>query len=320
MNDSKILVTGANGFIGQALCQKLVAGGWGVAGAVRNESAADKLPGGVESVIVGAVGPDTDWVPALSGADSIVHLAARVHVMHEGAAKPTAVYRAVNVAGTERLAKTAASMGVRRFIYLSSIKVNGEGKPDPYTEHDEPMPADLYGISKYKAEQILQEIAATSDLKVVVLRPPLVYGPRVKANFLQLLKVLEKGLPLPLANVKNRRSMIFLSNLIDAILVCIQHPSAAGNTYLVSDGRDMSTPELLKKTAALLGKPSRLFPCPVPLLRLMAKPVGKSEALKRLLESLCVDISKIRAELNWQPRFTVEEGLSQTVKWYRAKR
>ena len=319
MIDSKVLVTGANGFIGQGLCQKLVADGWAVAGAVRNESAAGKLRGEVESVIVGAVGPDTDWVPALSGVDSIVHLAARVHVMQKRVAEPAAVYRAVNVAGTARLAKTAASMGVRRLIYLSSIKVNGEGKPVPYTEHDEPMPADPYGISKYQAEQILQEIAATSDLEVVVLRPPLVYGPHVKANFQQLLNVVDKGLPLPLAKVKNRRSMIFLGNLIDAILVCIQHPAAAGKTYLVSDGRDMSTPEILQKTAAVLGKPSRLFPFPIPLLRLMAKPAGKSDAVKRLLDSLCVDISKIRAELNWKPRFTMEEGLSQTANWYLAE-
>jgi nucleoside-diphosphate-sugar epimerase len=316
VKDSKVLVTGANGFIGQALCQKLVADGWSVAGAVRNESAAGKLRGEVESVIVGAVGPDTDWVQALSDVDSIVHLAARVHVMRDLAAEPIAMYRDVNVAGTEHLAQMAASMKVRRFIFLSSIKVNGEGKQIPYTECDKPMPSDPYGISKYEAEQLLQVISARTDLEIVVLRPSLVYGPQVKANFLKLFKVIKMGIPLPFANVKNQRSLIFLGNLIDAIALCIDHPKAAGKTYLLSDGVDTSTPELIQKVASMLGKSPRLFPFSLTLLRQLAKVAGKSEAVSRLLDSLSVDCSLICTELDWIPRFTMTEGLAETAKWY----
>jgi nucleoside-diphosphate-sugar epimerase len=316
VKDSKVLVTGANGFIGQALCQKLVADGWSVAGAVRNEASAGKLQGEVESVIVGAVGPDTDWVQALSGVDSIVHLAAQVHVMRDLAAEPTADYWAVNVAGTEHLAQMAASMRVRRFIFMSSIKVNGEGRQIPYTEYDKPMPSDPYGISKYEAEQRLNVITARTDLEVVVLRPSLVYGPQVKANIPRLFKVINMGIPLPLANVRNQRSMIFLGNLIDAIILCIDHPKAAGKTYLLSDGEDTSTPELIQKVASMLGKPPRLFPFSLTLLRQLAKVAGKSEAVSRLLDSLSVDGSKICTELGWTPRVTMTEGLAQTAKWY----
>ena len=320
MKDSKILVTGANGFIGQALCQKLAADGWPVAGAVRNESAAGKLRGAVEPAIVGAVGPETDWVPALAGVDSIVHLAARVHAVQDRAADKIAVYRTVNVAGTQRLAEMAASRGVRRFIYLSSVKVVGEGKSSPYTEDDRPMPSGCYAISKQEAELDLLNINYKTGLEVVVLRPPLVYGPQVKANFLQFLKVVDKGLPLPFENVKNRRSLIYLGNLIEAILTCIQHPRAAGNTYFVSDGQDTSTPELIKKTAALLGKPSRMFPFPLPLLRLLSKLGGKFETMNKLIESLTMDISKIRTELDWKPPYSMAEGLIDTAQWYRQYR
>ena len=316
VKDSKVLVTGANGFIGQALCQKLVADGWSVAGAVRNESAASKLRGEVERVIVGAVGPDTDWVQALSGVDSIVHLAARVHVMRDLTAEPIAVYRAINVAGTYQLAQTAASMGVRRFIYMSSVKVNGQGNSVTYTEKDRPMPADPYAISKYEAEQLLQEIIEKTGLEVVVLRPPLVYGPYVKANFLQLLKVVDMGIPLPFANVRNQRSLIFLENLLDAIITCIHHPKAARKTYLLSDGIDTSTPELIQKTASALGRPVRLFPFSLNLLRLLAKITGRSEAVSRLLNSLAIDSSRISTELDWTPRFTMAEGLAETAAWY----
>ena len=319
MNRSKVLVTGANGFIGAALCQKMLEGGWSVVGANRNESSVAQRPFEYKSVKIDLLDPDSHWKAVLENVDTIVHLAARVHVLNETAPDAIAAYRQINVAGTLNLIRAAESAGVRRFIYMSTVKVNGEGKPDPYTEQDRPRPKGPYAVSKYETEQELHERNNKTDLELVVLRPPLVYGPQVKANFLQLLRVVDKGIPLPLANVKNRRSMIFLGNLIDAILVCIQHPSAAGKTYLVSDDQDMSTPELLQKTAAWLGKSLRLFPFPIPLLRLIAKPVGKSDAVKGLLDSLCVDISKIRAELNWKPRFTMEEGLHQTAKWYRAE-
>jgi nucleoside-diphosphate-sugar epimerase len=319
MNRPKVLVTGANGFIGAALCQKLLERGWPVVGTFRNEPTVSQRALEYKSVKIDLLDPGSHWKAVLENVDTIVHLAARVHVLNETAADALAAYRQINVDGTLNLIRAAESAGVRRFIYMSTIKVNGEGKPDPYTEQDRPRPKGPYAVSKYETEQKLHERNNKTDLELVVVRPPLIYGPQVKANFLQLLNVVDKGLPLPLANVKNCRSMIFLDNLIDAILVCIQHPSAPGKTYLVSDNQDMSTPELLQKTAALLGKSSRLFPFPIPLLRLIAKPIGKSVAIKGLLDSLRVDISKIRAELNWNPRFTMEEGLRQTAKWYRAE-
>jgi nucleoside-diphosphate-sugar epimerase len=237
-------------------------------------------------------------------------------VLGDTAADAITKYRRVNVAGTNHLAQTAALMGVRRFIYMSSVKVYGEGNAVAYTEHDRPRPADAYAISKYEAEQLLQEINDKTDLEVVVLRPPLVYGPHVKANFLQLLKVVDMGIPLPFANVRNQRSLIFLGNLIDAIVLCIDHPKAAGKTYLLSDGVDTSTPELIKKVASMLGKPPRLFPFSLTLLRQLAKVAGMSEAVSRLLDSLSVDCSKICTELDWIPRFTMTEGLAETAKWY----
>ena len=316
MKGSRILVTGANGFIGKALCEKLSADGWQVIGAVRKKHPAGKLPGEAEIVTIDTLGSETDWKEALAGVDTVVHLAARVCVSGKATAEVIKAYRRVNVAGTEHLAQMAATMKVRRFIYMSSIKVNGEGKQIPYTEHDGPMPSDPYAISKYEAELLLQMIAARTDLEVVVLRPSLVYGPRVKANFLNLFKMVNMGLPLPFANVKNQRSMIFLGNLIDAIVLCIDHPQAAGKTFLLGDGVDISTPQLIQKVAAALGKPLRLFPFSLPLLRLLAKIFGKAATVDRLLGSLSVDSSKIRTELNWTPHFTMEEGIRQTAKWY----
>jgi nucleoside-diphosphate-sugar epimerase len=231
-------------------------------------------------------------------------------------AEPIAVYRAVNVAGTEHLAQMAASMNVRRFIFMSSIKVNGEGNAVAYTEHDRPMPADPYAISKYEAEQLLQEINKKNGLEVVVLRPPLVYGPYVKGNFLQLFKVVDMGIPLPLASVRNQRSLIFLGNLLDAIVTCIHHPKAARKTYLLSDGIDTSTPELIQKAASALGRPVRLFPFSLNLLRLLAKITGRSASVNRLLNSLVLDNSRISTELDWTPRFSMAEGLAKTAKWY----
>ncbi len=276
----------------------------------------NKLPVGIEKIKIKSIGPSTDWQEALNGIDTVIHLAARVHVLGDTAADAITEFRRVNVAGTKHLAQTAASMGVRRFIYMSSVKVNGEGNSVAYTEKDRPMPADPYAISKYEAEQILQEINEKTDLEVVVLRPPLVYGPHVKANFLQLLKVVDMGIPLPFANVRNQRSLIFLENLLDAIITCIHHPKAARKTYLLSDGIDTSTPELIQKTASALGRPVRLFPFSLNLLRLLAKISGRSEAVNRLLNSLAIDSSRISTELDWTPRFTMAEGLAETAAWY----
>lgn len=316
MKESRVLVTGATGFVGKALCKKLLTGGWPVVGTYRTDCSVKKLPVGIEKAWIKSIGPNTDWQEALNGIDTVIHLAARVHVFGNTAADAITEYRRVNVAGTSHLAQTAASMGVRRFIYISSVKVYGEGNAVVYTERDSPMPTTPYGISKYEAEQLLQEIIDKTDLEVVVLRPPLVYGPHVKANFLQLLKVVDMGIPLPFANVRNRRSLIFLENLLDAIVTCIHHPKAARKTYLLSDGLDTSTPELIQKTASVLGRPVRLFPFSLNLLRLLAKVTGRSETVDRLLNSFAVDSSRISTELDWIPRFTMTEGLAETAKWY----
>jgi nucleoside-diphosphate-sugar epimerase len=199
---------------------------------------------------------------------------------------------------------------------MSSVKVYGKGSAVAYTEHDSPMPTAPYAISKFEAEQLLQEINDNTGLEVVVLRPPLIYGPHVKANFLKLLKLVDMGIPLPFANVRNQRSLIFIENLLDAIVTCIHHPKAVRKTYLLSDGIDTSTPELIRKTALSLNRPVRLFPFPLNLLRLLARVIGRSEAVDRLLNSFTVDSSRICTELGWTPRFSMTEGLAETATWY----
>jgi nucleoside-diphosphate-sugar epimerase len=223
----------------------------------------------------------------------------------------------VNAGGTEVLARQAADRGVRRFVFLSSVKVHGEGSRVPYTEEQQPDPQDPYGVSKWKAEVSLKRIGGDTGLEVVIIRPPLVYGPGVKANFYQLLRSIELGLPLPLAGIQNKRSLVFLGNLIDAIISCATHAEAAGRTFLVSDGEDISTSELITRAAAALGRPARLLPFPSALLRLAGLLTGKKAAVDRLLGSLTVDSSRIRRELGWTPPFTMTEGLRETAVWYR---
>jgi nucleoside-diphosphate-sugar epimerase len=294
----------------------MLAEGWHVRGAVRSADKKAVLPQEIDSVEIGTIDSNTEWKPAVDGIDAVVHLAARVHVMDENTADPISSYRNVNVAGTKRLAQIAHSKKVRRFVYVSSIKVNGEGGSAPYTAEDEPAPVDPYGISKFEAEQELQSIAGKTGLEVVIVRPPLVYGPEVKANFLQLIKLVDRGIPLPLARVTNRRSLIFLGNLIDALLNCIVHPKAAGKTFLLSDGEDPSTSELIQKISSALGRPARLFPLPSEFLRFIGRLTGKNKPVSRLLESLLIDSSKICIELNWKPPFSMEEGLKKTADWY----
>lgn len=311
-----ILVTGASGFIGNALCRRLLAEGWKVRGTIRSASKKALLPPEIDIVVIKSIGPSTDWDTALDGIDTVVHLAGRVHVRDDNSADSMADYRNTNVAGTRRLAQFAGSKEVRRFIYVSSIKVNGDGKSGPYTAEDRPEPADPYGLSKLEAEQELLSIADKTGLEVAILRPSLVYGPGVKANFLQLIKLIDRGFPLPLASVKNHRSFIFLGNLVDAILICIIHPEAAGKTFVLSDGIEISTSELILKVSAALGKPSRLFPCPPVFLRFLGRITGRSNSVGRLLGSLSVDNSKICTDLGWKPPFSMEEGLKETVRWY----
>ena len=312
-----VLVTGASGFVGLRLCARLAAAGHAVKAAVRRDSTAlAALAPAARVVRVGDIGAETDWRAALNGVDMVVHLAARAHVMRDGAPDPLAAYRSVNVAGSERLARAAAAAGISRLIYLSSIKVNGEATFNaPYRENDAPAPPDAYGRSKWEAEQALSRIAAETGLGVTVLRPPLIYGPGVKGNIARLLVWIDRGLPLPFASVVNRRSLIYLENLIDAILAVMLYP-APGKTYLLSDAYDLSTPQLIRALARGLDKTPRLLPVPPSLLRLAGACTGQSDAVGRLLGSLQIDASRITAELGWRPAHDPEQGLILTAQAY----
>lgn len=311
-----VLITGANGFVGQALCAKARARGYLIKGAVRpTQTLAD-----VEVVTIGDIDGDTNWQKALRGINVVVHLAARVHVMNEQANDPLQAFRKVNVAGTLNLAKQAAQAGVKRFIFISSIKVNGEstvlGKP--FHADDAPMPIDAYGISKHEAEKALRQLASETGMEVVIIRPPLVYGAGVKANFYSMMRWLDRGVPLPLGAIYNQRSLVALDNLVDLIITCIQHPAAANQTFLVSDGEDLSTSELLRRMAIALGKSVRLLSIPVWLLQFAANLLGKKAVAQRLCGSLQLDISKTQQILNWTPPISVTEALQQTAQYYRS--
>lgn len=317
MKNPSILVTGATGFVGQALCKRLANDSFTVRCAVRlSDHLASAQFSRIERFIIEDIGPDTDWSKALPGIDTIVHLAARVHVINDKDADPPAEFRRINVSGTEHLAREAAKAGVKRFIFLSSIKVNGEGKNTPYSEAQSVHPSDPYGISKWEAEQALRRIETETGMKVIIIRPPLVYGPGVKANFLNLIKLVNSGIPLPLASVSNKRSLIYIENLVDAIVSCIRNPNAAGQTYLVSDGEDVSTPELARRLASALGRPARLFPFPAGLMGIAGKLMGKSELVDRLIGSLLINSSKIHRDLGWKPPCTMELGLKRTAEWF----
>lgn len=267
---------------------------------------------------MGDLGPETDWWQPVSGVDVVIHTAARVHMMHEPAADLLAEYRRVNVQGTLNLARQAAAAKVRRFIFLSSIKVNGEETASgvPFKADDVPAPADGYGVSKREAEDGLRKLASETGMEIVVIRPPLVYGPGVKANFLSMMRWLSKGVPLPFGAVRNKRSLVALDNLVDLLVACINHPAAANQTFLVSDGEDLSTTELLSRTGAALGKPARLIPVPVSILTAAAFLAGKREIARRLCSSLQVDISKTRDLLGWVPPVSVDEALRATARHF----
>lgn len=308
----RILVTGATGFVGRALVDRLVAEGRVVRAAVRTSGVA--LAPGVEAVAVSEIGPATDWRAAVSGVDAIVHLAARVHVTRDDARTGEPLFRAVNVDGAVGLARATREARVRRFILASSTTIYGDRSGGAaFVESSPPAPVTPYARSKLEGERAVAAVLAGSDTALVVLRPPLVYGPGAKGNFERLVRLVERGLPLPFASVRNRRSLLFVGNLVDAIVRALDHPAAAGRTYNVADLRDVTTAELISGIAAALGRRPRLWPCPVGVLRAAAALAGRREEISRLIEDMAVDVSRMRAELDWEPPFTLEQGLARSV-------
>jgi len=308
----KVLVSGAAGFVGRALCDQLTVAGHVLVPTVRRTS------GLKDERVLGEIGASTDWQTALEGCDAVVHLAARVHVMDDTTQNSLALYRATNTEGTLNLARQAVEAGVKRFVFISTIKVNGEGRDTPYRETDAAAPEDAYAISKWEAEQGLQRIAQETGLEVAILRPPLAYGPGVKANFLRLMRMVEHGFPLPLGAIHNRRSLLYLGNFVDAIRLCVEHPASAGQTFLLDDGVPVSTPELIRALARAMGRSTHLLAVPVGVLELAGALLGKRAAVARLTGSLFVDSTAIRSRLGWVPPYTLQQGLAATVAdWQR---
>jgi nucleoside-diphosphate-sugar epimerase len=320
MPQEHVLLTGAAGFVGRALVSRLLDDGRYV------PRAASRSPvpwqESVVPVRIGDLSAETDWRQALEGTATgarvmaVVHLAARVHVMNEQTEQPIAAYRRTNVEGTLNLARQAAAAGVRRFVFVSSVKVNGEqtAPGTSFTADDAPAPQDAYGLSKYEAEQGLWQIAAQTDMAITILRPPLVYGPGVKANFAAMMHWLARGLPLPLGAVTgNRRSLVALDNLVDLLATCIDHPAAANETFLAGDEEDLSTADLLRRIGRALGRPARLLPVPPAILQSGARLLGRADIAQRLFGSLQVDIGKTRRVLGWAPPLSVDEGLRRAA-------
>ncbi len=314
-----VLVTGATGFVGKALLKRLLDDAqFRVRAAVRNEQSA--LADGVERVVVGELTPDTDWSIALKDVDAIIHLAARVHMMRETTADPLAEYRRVNGEGSLNLGRQAAQAGVRRLVFVSSIKVNGEATTagSPYRADDLPEPVDAYGISKREAEAGLLQLAASSKLEIAIIRPPLVYGPGVAANFLKLMQLVKLGLPLPFNNIQNRRSLVALDNLVDLLILSARHPAAANRVFMVSDGHDLSTSDLIRLIAKSMDRHLIMLPVPSKFLMWCSRMVGKPGIANRLVGSLEVDISVTKEILGWKPMVSPEVAVERTVRHFLA--
>lgn len=311
----RVLVTGVTGFVGSALARQLVAAGpHEVVAPVRQPTALN----GIDTPLVEDIGPPTDWGRVLDGVEAVIHCAGRAHQMADSAADPLGAFRRVNTAGTLRLAEAAADAGVRRFVFVSTVKVHGSGGEgaSPITEAHQPAPADPYAVSKWEAEEGLRELAARRGLEIVVVRPPLVYGPHPKGNMLRLLRLIERGMPLPFGAVRNRRSMIGLDNLVSALTTMLTHPAADGRSYLVSDGKDVSTPHLIGLMAQAMGRSARLLPVPPVLLRVAGRLAGRGEDVDRLLGSLRVDSSRLGHELGWSPVRSLEAGIADMTESY----
>jgi nucleoside-diphosphate-sugar epimerase len=310
----RVLVTGAMGFVGHTLCEVLARSGYVVRAALRDDRS---IPACIaEKALVGEIAAATDWRTALRGVDFVLHLAARAHVLHD-ANTNSDLYMETNARGTEQLANASAHVGIRRFVYLSSVKVNGEQTTDhAFAADDIPHPEDAYGTSKWIAEKHVREIAARSGMETVIVRSPLVYGPKVRANFLRLLHWVDKQRPLPLGAIHNRRSLVNIWNLCDLLLCVLKHPLASGCTWMVSDGEDFSTPELIQRIATTMDRRVRLLPVPVGLLRLFGGLIGRGAEIERLCGSLAVNIEPTCRELTWSPPIRVDEALARTVNWY----
>ena len=313
----KILVTGANGFVGRKLVAHLTRSNDEVVRCVRS-ARTDNFESGLKTFVVGDINNETDWRISLKGVDSIVHLAGRVHILHDSVRNPLGKFRRINVDGTINLARQSVAAGVKRFIFISSIKVNGEFSclGEPFTADAFSSPTDPYAVSKFEAENSLFEIAEETGLEVVIIRPPLIYGADVKANFFRMMQYLSQGIPLPFGAIYNKRSFVALGNLVDLIETCLDHPAAANEVFLVSDGEDLSTTELLKRLGLALGKPARLLPVPQWLLEIGLKMLGKGDMAQRLCCSLHVDIYKTRRLLGWSPLICVDEALVKTARAY----
>jgi nucleoside-diphosphate-sugar epimerase len=313
MNLPQLLITGANGFVGRALCAEAASRRFAVQAATRLPC---DLIGAGASRAVGLVDGATDWSAALAGVDRVVHLAARVHVMTDTASNPLDEFRRVNRDGTLNLARQAAAAGARRFIFVSSVKVNGESTAPgrPFTADDTPAPQDAYGLSKAEAEAGLRVLAQDTGMEVVIIRPPLVYGPGVKANFAAMMRWLRRGVPLPLGAIHNRRSLVALDNLVDLVITCLSHPAAAQQTFLASDGEDVSTTELLRRMAQAMDCPVHLVPVPAAWLQQAATLLGKGGVAQRMCGSLQMDIEKTRHLLDWQPPLTLDQGLKKAAQ------
>ncbi len=317
-----ILVTGASGFVGDPLVKHLAAMGHTVLGVSRSSSGVATSVHGVKMAAIGHIDCSSDWRPFLNEVDVVIHLANRAHVMNEQERNPLAVYQSVNTDGTLRLASQAASCGVKRFIFISSIKVNGESTlpGQPFKSDDSHIPQDPYGLSKYQAEVGLRKISLETGMEIVIIRPPLIYGPGVKANFLKMISWLDKGIPLPFGKIDNLRSLVGIDNLLDLISTCLTHPKAANQTLLVSDDHDLSTTELLQSISIAMKKPSHLVAIPQSILKITLFLLGKRQIAERLCSSLQLDIEPTKQLLNWHPPFTVQQQLNKTVEAYLANK
>ena len=311
-----LLVTGANGFVGAAVCKAAASNGFQVRAAIRSPQRTSNKS---QQIVVGDVDANTTWQAALDHCHFVVHTAARVHVMADTTSNPLDEFRRVNVQGTLNLAKHAAAAGVKRFVFISSVKVNGEATTlgSSFEADDTSAPLDAYGVSKMEAEQDLRNLTVKTGMEVVIIRPPLVYGPGVKANFAAMMRWLQRGVPLPLGAIHNQRSLVALGNLVDLIVTCLTHPAAANQTFLVSDGEDVSTTELLRRMGRAMGRPARLIPVPAGVLKLAASLVGKQDMAQRLCGSLQVDIEKTRRLLDWKPPLTLDQGLKKAAEGFR---